>query len=70
MFDVDRMVCRLCKVVFISRESYEPVEDIRCFCGARLIPYIQEDHWDWERIPVSRACLLEHIREEVSAQHA
>jgi len=67
---VYRLVCRLCKVVFISLDDYGPVENLHCFCGAVLTEYVTDDHWQWERIPVSRARLLQHLLKEVKAEHA
>lgn len=59
MVNVHRLVCRLCKVVFISTDPYASAYDLKCFCGANLVEYKIDDHWKWERIPLSLKKLLE-----------
>lgn len=67
---VYRLVCRCCKVVFISTQPYTPVENLHCFCGTLLQDYNQEDHWGWDRLPLDRRKLLQLSLKEVIQEDA
>jgi len=67
---VYRLVCRLCKVVYISSHDFAPTEGLHCFCGEPLSEYVSEDHNLYERIPLTRKALVKLPRKEVRSHAA
>ena len=65
-----QVVCRLCKVMYVSHKPFPPLEESKCFCDHALEEYVKEDHRDYEPLLLNYPENMSPKRKEKARRHA